>query len=89
MDVMIAKSIQDESHARRVEKVFTVFRKNNMRLNPDKCVFRVKSKKFMGYMITHRGIEASPEKVQAVIDMESPSSIKEVSSLIGCLIAFG
>jgi len=41
----------------------------------------VNSGKFLGYMITHRGIEANPEKVQVVIDMESPSSIREVDGM--------
>ncbi|XP_052189925.1 uncharacterized protein LOC127799739 [Diospyros lotus] len=89
VDDMIVKSKQGESHARQLEKVFTVFRKNNMRLNPDKCAFGVKSEKFLGYMITHRGIEANPEKVQAVIDMESPTSMKKVQSLTGRLTALG
>ena len=60
-----------------------------MCLNPDKCAFGVKSEKFLGYMITHRGIEANLEKVQAVIDMQSPSSIKEVQELTGRLTALG
>jgi len=49
----------------------------------------VKFGKFLGYMITHRGIEANPKKVHAVIDMQSPSSIKEVQRLIGHLTALG
>ena len=89
VDDMIVKSKQGESHAGQLEKVLAVFRRNNMRLNPDKCAFGVKSEKFMGYMITHRGIEANLEKVQAVIDMQSPSSIKEVQRLTGYLTALG
>ena len=67
MDDMIVKSKQSESHASQLEKVFAVFGKNNMRLNLNKCAFEVKSRKFLGYMISHQGIEANPEKVQAVI----------------------
>ena len=40
-------------------------------------------------MITHKGIEANLEKVQAVIDMQSPSSIKEVQRLTDRLTALG
>ena len=43
VDDMIVKSKQGELHAGQLEKVFAVFRKNNMRLNPDKCAFGVKS----------------------------------------------
>ena len=60
-----------------------------MHLNPDKCAFGVKSEKFLGYMITHRGIEANLEKVQVIIDIQSPSSIKEVQRLMGRLTALG
>ncbi|XP_052189984.1 uncharacterized protein LOC127799805 [Diospyros lotus] len=89
VDDMIVKSRQGESHSSQLEKVFAIFRKNNMRLNPDKCTFGVKSGKFLGYMITHRGIEANPEKVQVVIDMQSPSSVKEVQRLNDRLTALG
>ena len=44
-----------------------------MRLNPAKCSFGVGSGKFLGYMITQRGIEANPEKVQAILNMKPPS----------------
>ena len=60
-----------------------------MRLNPTKCAFGVQSEKFLGYMITQRGIEANPEKIQAILDMESPTSIKEVQRLIGRMVAQG
>ena len=52
-----------------------------MKLNPLKCVFRVASRKFLSFMVNHRGIEANPKKIQAVIDMRSPSKTKEVQSL--------
>ena len=58
-----------------------------MRLNPTKCSFVVQSGKFLGYMITQRGIEANPKKVQAILDMKFPSSVKEVQQLIGRLAA--
>ena len=40
-----------------------------MRLNPAKCVFRVSSGKFLGFMVSQRGIEANPEKVKAILEM--------------------
>ena len=52
-----------------------------MKLNPLKCAFGVASKKFLGFMVNHRGIEANPEKIQALINMQSPSKMKEVHSL--------
>ena len=50
------------------------------------CIW-VKSGKFLGYMITYQGIEANLEKVQSMINMQSPMSVKEVQRLIGHLVA--
>ena len=52
-----------------------------MKLNPSKCVFGVASGKFLGFMVSQRGIEANPEKVQAIINMVSPRTVKEVQKL--------
>lgn len=58
-----------------------------MRLNPDKCIFGVQADKFLGFMLTHRGIEANPNKYQEIIDMRSPTSVKEVQQLTRRLAA--
>jgi len=78
VDDMIVKIQEKESHVKKLAQVLEVFRQNKMRLNPTKCAFGVQSGKFLGYMITQRGIEANPEKIQAILDMESPISIKKV-----------
>ena len=52
-----------------------------MKLNPSKCVFGVASGKFLGFMVSQRGIKANSEKVQAVINMVSPRTVKEVQKL--------
>ena len=49
-----------------------------MKLNPAKCAFGVSTGKFLGIIVNCRGIEANPDKIKAVLDMPSPSSIKEV-----------
>nr|KYP41051.1 Retrotransposable element Tf2 [Cajanus cajan] len=58
-----------------------------MRLNPDKCVFSVSGGKFLGFMLSSRGIEANLDKCQAIIDMRSPSNLKEIQKLAGRLTA--
>ena len=58
-----------------------------MKLNPSKCVFSVASGKFLGFMVSQRGIEANPEKVQAIINMVSPRTVKEVQKLTGRIAA--
>ncbi|KAL5577646.1 hypothetical protein UlMin_019345 [Ulmus minor] len=57
------------------------------KLNPAKCAFGVTSGKFLGFMVNHRGIEANPAKIQALLDMESPRKVKEVQSLTGRVAA--
>ena len=58
-----------------------------MKLNPSKCAFGVSLGKFLGFMVSQRGIEANPDKIQAVLNMEPPKNIKEVQSLIGRVAA--
>src|ERR1051325_2715217 len=58
-----------------------------MCLNPNKCTFEVQAGKFLGFMLTNRGIEANPDKCQAIIDMRSPTSVREVQQLTGRLAA--
>ncbi|XP_015963087.1 uncharacterized protein LOC107487021 [Arachis duranensis] len=56
-----------------------------MRLNPLKCAFAMEAGKFLGFMITQRGVEANPEKCQAILQMKSPGCIKDVQRLAGRL----
>ena len=58
-----------------------------MKLNPSKCVFGVASSKFLGFMVSQRGIEANSEKVQAIINMVSPWTVKKVQKLTGRIAA--
>ncbi|XP_056690031.1 uncharacterized protein [Spinacia oleracea] len=89
IDDMIVKSKQREEHLADLRETFETLRKYQMRLNPKKCVFGVTAGKFLGFLIDERGIEANPDIVQAVIDMTSPKSVKEVQRLTGCLAALG
>ena len=58
-----------------------------MKLNPSKCAFRVASRKFLGCMVSQRGIEANPEKVWVILDKTSPKTIKEVQKLTRKIVA--
>ncbi|XP_050280839.1 uncharacterized mitochondrial protein AtMg00860-like [Quercus robur] len=57
-----------------------------MMLNPSKCAFGVSSGKFLGFMVSHRGIKANPNKIQAILNMEPPRNVKEVQSLTGRVV---
>ena len=58
-----------------------------MKLNPSKCVFGVTTGKFLGFMVSQRGIEVNPDKIQAILEMKPSTNIKEVQSLNGKVIA--
>ncbi|XP_064995355.1 uncharacterized protein LOC135631550 [Musa acuminata AAA Group] len=85
VDDMIVKSQATETHLADLAETFATLRKFGMRLNPAKCVFGVTSGKFLGFIIHERGIDANPEKVQAIIDMQSPRMIKDLQRLNGRL----
>ena len=87
VDDMVVKSPSHHQYAEDLSAVFSVLRQYNLHLNPDKCVFGVDRDKFLGFMLTQRGIEANPKKCKAIIEMRSPTTIKEVQRLIGRLTA--
>ena len=87
MDDMLVKSKEAQDHVQYLAEMFDILRKYRMKLNPHKCVFGVESGKFLGFMVNHRGIEANPAKIKALLDMKSPQSVKQVQSLIGRIAA--
>ena len=89
VDDMIVKSKAKEDHISNLKKTFEILRAFNMKFNPKKCVFGVQSGKFLGFMISHRGIEENPDKIPAVLDMKPPRNLREVQRLTGCIAALG
>ena len=83
IDDMLVKSIMDELHIAHLSEAFQILREYNMKLNPAKCGFGVSAEKFLGFIVNNRGIEANPDKIKVVLDMPSPSGIKEVQRLTG------
>ena len=60
-----------------------------MKLNPLKCVFGVSLGKFLGFMLTQRGIEANPIQLRAIMESHTPISRKGVQQMTGRLTALG
>ena len=87
IDDMMVKSTTAEFHIANLSEAFQILRNYNMKLNPTKCAFGVSAEKFLGFIVNHRGIEANPDKIKAVLDMPSPSGIKEVQRLTGRIAA--
>ncbi|XP_075646115.1 uncharacterized protein LOC142617200 [Castanea sativa] len=87
IDDMVVKSKQEKGHIDDLKEVFEVLQRYKLRLNADKCAFGVRVDKFLGYMITCRGIEINPDQIQAVERLELPSNPKEVQVLTDMLAA--
>ena len=87
IDDMLVKSTTAELHIAHLSEAFQILRSYNMKLNPAKCAFGVSAGKFLGFIVNHQGIEANPDKIKVVLDMPSPSGIKEVQRLTGRIAA--
>ncbi|KAM1256282.1 hypothetical protein ACFX2G_031011 [Malus domestica] len=87
VDDMLVKSKHADQHITNLSETFTILKRYRMRLNPNKCAFGVGSGKFLGFMISQRGIEANPEKIKAIIDMKEPITSKDIQSLTGKVAA--
>ena len=83
IDDMLVKSTTAELHIAHLSEAFQILRNYNMKLNPAKCALGVSAEKFLGFIVNCRGIEENPDKIKAVLDMSSPSRIKEVQRLTG------
>lgn len=87
IDDMLVKTKKAEDHVDHLQETFEVLKKYGMKLNPSKCSFGVPAGKFLGYIVTQRGIEANPSQVQALINIQSPRNLKEVQKLTGRVAA--
>ena len=86
IDDMLVKSLDEGSHLDNLQETFETLRRYKMKLNPSKCAFGVSLGKFLRFMVSQRGIEANPDKIQAILEMEPLKNIKEVQSLTGRVV---
>jgi hypothetical protein len=85
VDDIILKSTKQENHITDLQETFANFRQAGLKLNPEKCVFRVKKGKFLGCLVSTKGIDANPNKIEAILRMEPPSTKKGAQRLTGRL----
>ena len=85
VDDIISRSQTEEEHLNHLYKLFERLKKYKWRLNPNKCTFRVRSGKLLGFVVSFKGIEVDPTKVKAIQEMSVPHSEKEVIGLLGRL----
>ena len=81
IDDMVVKSKVVFEHVGDLGNIFEILRKHELHLNAFKCSFGVGSGKFLGYMVTHRGIEVNPNQIKAIKSLQSPWNPKEVQKL--------
>lgn len=77
-DDFLAKNGASEKHLADLLEAFIVLQEYQMKLNPVKCAFWVGSRKFLGFMVSKRGIKVNSEKPEAILYMTTPRNIKEV-----------
>ena len=87
VDDMLVKSVRENDHLNNLQETFNTLRSYNMKLNPSKCVFGVTAGKFLGFMVSQRGIEVNSEKVRAILELEPLRTVKAMQSLNGKVAA--
>src|SRR5438128_1199053 len=87
VDDVIIKSRVKEDLISGLSDTFTNLRHFRWKLNPEKCVFGVPSGKLLGFILSYRGIEVNPEKLKDIFRMNSPTKLKDVQKLTGCMAA--
>jgi hypothetical protein len=89
VDDIVVKTFESHTFIEDLEETFVNLRKVNIKLNPAKCAFGVPLGKLLGFLVSHRGIEANPDKVKAIEEMRPPRNLKEMQHLAGCMAALG
>jgi hypothetical protein len=84
---MVVKTREDERLISDLTETIDNLRKFKMKLNPEKCIFGVPSRKLLGYMVSRSGIDPNPENVSAITKMKPPESLNDVQKLTGCMAA--
>jgi hypothetical protein len=87
VDDIVVKTKRGSTLVEDLTLVFDKLRATRTKLNPDKCIFGVSAGKLLGFLVSHRGIEANPEKIKAIETMRPPAHIKDVHKLTGSLVA--
>jgi hypothetical protein len=85
VDDIIVKSTKQENHIADLQETFANLRQAGFKLNPEKCVFGVKKGKFLGCLVSTKGMEANPNKIKDILRMEPPNTKKGVRRLAGRL----
>jgi hypothetical protein len=75
VDDIVIKSVKGDSLLDDLQETFANLDRYNIKLNPKKCSFGVPTGQLFGYLISERGIEGNPEKIQVIINMQPPKTL--------------
>ena len=87
IDDMLVKSKLTQTHLEDLKETFWIFRLHKLWLNASKCAFGVGSRKFLGFMVSQRGIEVNPDQIKAIQDLKAPQTHKEIQRLTRMTVA--
>ena len=87
IDDMVVKSKMVSEHVEDLRAIFEILKKYKLCLNASKCSLDMGSGKFLGYMVTHRGVEVNSDQIKVINNLRSPQNPKEVQKLIGMAAA--
>lgn len=72
-----------KDHDRKFRLLMERCRERNLKLNKDKLKLKLKEVKFIGHLITNKGLKMDPEKIRAVLEMPKPTDVSGVRRLVG------
>ena len=87
IDDMVVKSKSSKKHLKDLTEIFRTLRLYKLRLNASKYVFGVGFGKFLGFIVSHRGIKVNPDQIKVIQELKAPRNHKEVQRLIGMTAA--
>ena len=78
IDNMLVKSLKATNYITHLERTFSILCQYRMMMNPSKCISGVSLGKFLGFLVTKRGIEANSDQIQTLLMINSPKSIHDI-----------
>ena len=87
VDDVVIKTRHVETLIDDLRLTFDNLRTYDIKLNPEECIFGVPSRKLLGFVVSNRGIEANPAKIQALSQLAIPTDLKHIQKLAGCMAA--
>jgi len=87
-DILISGKTKEE-HDQRLKQVLERLRANNVKLNSQKCKFAQTEVQYLGHVLTAQGIQVENAKVQAILEMPTPNSKKDLERFLGMIQYIG